>query len=84
MTSIHELLEIALKNRASDLILKADAPPALRVDGRIQSCPELGVLSPSATHEIAMSILYSATRDNLIRYGDGVSKIRCIQVRKTR
>jgi twitching motility protein PilT len=72
MTSIHELLEIALKNRASDLILKADAPPALRVDGRIQSCPELGVLSPSTTHEIAMSILYSATRDNLIRYGDGV------------
>ncbi len=72
MTSIHELLEIALRNRASDLILKADAPPALRVDGRIQSCPELGVLTPSATHEIAMSILYSATRDNLIRYGDGV------------
>ena len=61
MTSIHELLEIALKNRASDLILKADAPPALRVDGRIQSCPELGVLTPSATHEIA-SFLSSRIR----------------------
>ncbi|MBC8103538.1 MAG: PilT/PilU family type 4a pilus ATPase [Cytophagales bacterium] len=72
MTSIHELLEVALKNRASDLILKAEASPALRVDGRIISRPELGILSPSDTHEIGMSILYSASRDNLIRYGEGV------------
>jgi twitching motility protein PilT len=70
MTNIHELLEAALKARASDLILKAEAPPALRIDGRIHSRSDLGVLSPADTHEVAMSILYSASRDNLIRYGE--------------
>jgi twitching motility protein PilT len=70
MKSIHELLEIAMQSRASDLILKAETPPALRIDGRIQVRPELGALTPSDLHELAMSILYSATRDNLIRHGD--------------
>ncbi len=70
MKSIHELLEIAMQARASDLILKADAPPSLRVDGRIQVRSDVGTLSPGDMHELAMSILYSATRDNLIRFGD--------------
>jgi pilus retraction protein PilT len=69
MKSIHDLLEVAMQSRASDLILKADAPPALRVDGRIQSRTDLGVVSFSEMHELAMSILYSATRDALIRHG---------------
>jgi len=70
MKSIHDLLEIAMKARASDLILKADSPPALRVDGRIQVRDDLGVLTPADMHELAMSILYSAARDNMIRFGD--------------
>ncbi|HVK07101.1 MAG TPA: PilT/PilU family type 4a pilus ATPase [Armatimonadaceae bacterium] len=69
MKSIHDLLEVAMQSRASDLILKADAAPALRVDGRIQSRPDLGPISYSEMHELAMSILYSATRDALIRHG---------------
>lgn len=69
MTSIHHLLEIALKSRASDLILKADAPPALRIDGRVQSRADLGALSFADMHELAMSVLYAATRDNLVRSG---------------
>ena len=70
MKSIHELLEIAMQSRASDLILKAEAPPSLRVDGRIQIRAELGVLSPADMHDIALSVLYSASRDNMIRFGD--------------
>jgi twitching motility protein PilT len=70
MKSIHELLEAAMQSRASDLILKAGSPPALRIDGRIQARQDLGTLRPADMHELAMSILYSATRDNLIRNGD--------------
>ena len=70
MKSIHELLEIAMQSRASDLILKSGSPPSLRVDGRIQVRSDLEALTPSHLHELAMSILYSASRDNLIRYGD--------------
>ncbi len=69
MKSIHSLLDVALQSRASDLILKADAPPALRVDGRIVSRPDIGALSFDEMHEMAMSILYAATRDNLVRAG---------------
>ncbi|MBC8142867.1 MAG: PilT/PilU family type 4a pilus ATPase [Armatimonadetes bacterium] len=69
MKSIQTLLDIALKSRASDLILKADAPPALRIDGRIASRPDLGTISYEEMHEMAMSVLYSATRDNLVRSG---------------
>lgn len=72
MKSIQTLLDIALKSRASDLILKADAPPALRIDGRIASRADLGVVSYEEMHEMAMSVLYSATRDNLVRSGTAV------------
>ena len=33
MINIHELLELAIRHRASDLLLKAGSPPALRIDG---------------------------------------------------
>ena len=74
MKSIHELLETAMQARASDLILKSGAPPSLRVDGRIQVRSDLGTLSPADSHELAMSVLYSATRDNLIRLGEAVQE----------
>ncbi len=73
MRSIHDLLETALQSRASDLILKADAPPALRVDGRVVTRNDLGTLSYDEMHEIAMSILYAASRDNLIRQGSAAA-----------
>lgn len=69
MKSIHELLEAAMQARASDLILKGGSTPAIRVDGRIQPRPDLGSLAPIDMHELAMSILYSATRDHLIQHG---------------
>ncbi len=69
MKSIHELLEVALKRRASDLILKAGAPPAIRVDGRMETT-DLPVLSTADTKELAYSIIYSAGRDRMLQQGD--------------
>lgn len=69
MKSIHELLEEALKRRASDLILKAGARPAMRIDGRMERI-DLRELTPEDTRELAYSILYSATRDFLLQFPD--------------
>ena len=67
MISIHDLLELAIKNRASDLLIKAGSPPALRVDGRIAPT-EMPPLSGDATEEIAQSIVYAASRDYLLQF----------------
>jgi twitching motility protein PilT len=72
MTSIHELLEIALKQRASDLILKSGMPPALRIDGDME-LTGLPKLSAEDTRELAYGILYSASRDRLLQHADSVS-----------
>ncbi len=67
MKSIHDLLETALKRRASDLVLKAGAPPTMRVDGRMERT-DLDPLTPEDTRELAYSILYSASRDYLLQF----------------
>jgi twitching motility protein PilT len=67
MNSIHELLETALKRRASDLVLKAGAPPTMRVDGGMERT-DLPDLTPEDTRELAYSILYSASRDYLLQF----------------
>src|SRR5437764_6847722 len=69
MKSIHELLEVALKRRASDLVLKAGAPPALRVDGRMETS-EFDPLTAADTREFAYSIIYSSSRDHLLHCED--------------
>jgi twitching motility protein PilT len=65
MKSIHELLEIAIRQRSSDLVLKAGSPPAIRVDGRMERM-DLPELRASDTREFARSIIYSAARDRLL------------------
>lgn len=71
MNSIHELLETALKRRASDLVLKAGAPPTMRVDGRMERT-DLPELTPEDTRELAYSILYSASRDYLLQFPESL------------
>jgi twitching motility protein PilT len=66
MKSIHALLEVALRERASDLIVKAGARPVLRVDGRMQET-EIEPLTAPDTRELAYGIVYSATRDYLLQ-----------------
>ena len=73
MFSIHELLEVAIAHKASDVVIKAGAVPAMRVDGRMQ-LTELPILSPSVTRELAFEIIYSATRDTLLQYSTDESR----------
>lgn len=67
MHSIHALLEVAIHKKASDLVIKASAPPAMRVDGRMQ-LTDLPPMSPEETRELAYEILFSASRDILLQY----------------
>jgi twitching motility protein PilT len=69
MNSIHDLLEIALKRNASDLILKAGSPPVLRVDGRME-VPDAPPLTMRDTRNLAFSIVESATRDRMLEDPD--------------
>ena len=69
MLSIHELLEVAIKQKASDLVVKAGAVPAIRVDGQMQ-LTSLPVITPEQTRELAFEIMFSASRDTLLQYPD--------------
>jgi twitching motility protein PilT len=69
MKSIHSLLEVALKKRASDLVIKAGSPPALKIDGRMEILDEKP-LDIQDTRDLACSIVYSSTRDLLLRKTD--------------
>ena len=67
MFSIHELLEVAIKNKASDVVIKAGAVPAIRVDGKMR-LTDLPMLSSGATRELAIEIMYSANRDIMLQH----------------
>lgn len=67
MINIHELLELSIRHRASDLLLKAGAPPALRIDGTVVTT-KLPALTPGDMEELAQSIIYSASRDYMLRF----------------
>ncbi|MCC6444634.1 MAG: PilT/PilU family type 4a pilus ATPase [Armatimonadetes bacterium] len=67
MKSIHELLEVAIQKRASDLLIKAGSPPALRVDGKI-AITTLDVPYSDDTEQLARDIIDSATRDFLLQH----------------
>ncbi len=67
MPNIHELLELAIRHRSSDLLLKAGAPPALRIDGTVV-VTKLPALDPAALEELIQSILFSASRDYLLNF----------------
>lgn len=73
MKSIHELLEVALRKRASDLVLKAGVPPAMRIDGQMQMA-DLPALTAEDTRELAYGIIYSASRDYLLRHTEGTGE----------
>lgn len=68
MINIHELLELAIRHRASDLLLKAGSSPALRIDGTVVAT-KLPKLEPADTEELAQSVIFSASRDVMLRFG---------------
>src|SRR4051794_23598500 len=67
MINIHELLELAIRHRASAPPLKAGSPPALRIDGTVVST-KLPAISAGDMDELAHSVVYSASRDHLLRF----------------
>jgi len=67
MINVHELLELAIRHRASDLLLKAGAPPALRIDGTVVAT-KLSALDAGAMEELVQSVIYTASRDYLLRF----------------
>ena len=71
MITIHDLLEVAIRFNASDLIIKAGSVPALRVDGKILFT-DLPGISAEATRELAREIMYSAHRDTLLQYPESM------------
>lgn len=80
MVSIHDLLDLAIKERASDLLLKSGAAPAMRVDGQITST-SLPPLTAEQTEELAQSIIYTASRDYLLQFkGTGPEKLQDLDV----
>jgi twitching motility protein PilT len=64
--TIHDLLETAIKNRASDLLLKAGSPPMMRVDGRLLTTRG-AAMSAEETEALAQSIIYTSSRDHLLK-----------------
>ena len=69
MLSIHDLLEVALQQKASDLVLKTGAAPALRVNGKMRFA-ELDPISATQARELVYEILFSANRDRLLDLSD--------------
>jgi twitching motility protein PilU len=53
---IHELLELLVKDRGSDLFVTASFPPAIKVDGKIRPVSK-SALSPQHTIELVRSVM---------------------------
>ena len=53
---VHELLNLVVKQEASDLFITAGFPPAIKVDGRIMPVSKT-TLTPTHTMELARSIM---------------------------
>jgi len=53
---IHELLELLVRQKGSDLFITADFPPAVKVDGRISPVSKT-VLTPQHTIELVRSVM---------------------------
>jgi twitching motility protein PilT len=66
---LNELLHYAVKQRASDLHLKAGGRPHLRVDGHLSET-EFPVLTPADTERMAAAILPPARADEFARTGE--------------
>ncbi len=67
--NIHSLIELALQCKASDIILKADAVPAFRVDGAVV-LSSLPTIASDQIRELAYEILYSCARDRMLSNPD--------------
>src|SRR3979409_386711 len=83
-TFIHELLELLVKQKGSDLFISAGFPPAIKVDGRIQPVSKSG-LTPQHTMELVRSVMndkqaaeFESTKEcNFAIAPPGIGRFRC-------
>lgn len=66
--TVHDLLELAVKHRASDVILKAGSPPAFRIDGRVR-ISNGSPLTASQVYAFCQEVIFAAGRDLLLNLG---------------
>lgn len=78
---LQQLLDLTVKNNASDLHLIPGIPPALRIDGALSYMGGLAVLSPESVESMVFSLLSPEQKERLVRnreldfsvaYGGGV------------
>ena len=69
-TFIHELLELLVKQKGSDLFITAGFPPALKVDGRISAGVEVG--ADAAAHDGARAQRDERQAGGRVRVDEGV------------
>lgn len=67
MMDIHELLDLTIKNNASDLHLLVGIPPALRIDGVLRYLSNYEPLSASQIQEMIFSLLSEDQKNYFIR-----------------
>ena len=65
--NIHKFLEITVKNRASDLSLKANSVPMLRIDGALVSIKGEPPLTSEDTLEFFESLADEKQRERFYR-----------------
>lgn len=78
---LQQLLDLTVKNNASDLHLIAGIPPALRIDGALSYLGGLAVLSPESIESMVFSLISPSQKEVLVNnreldfstaYGGGV------------
>ena len=63
---IHELLDLLVKQKGSDLFITASFPPALKVDGKISPVSKTA-LSPQHTIELVRSVMNDKQAAEFVR-----------------
>ncbi|MDO8474205.1 MAG: type IV pilus twitching motility protein PilT [bacterium] len=66
-TPIQELLELSLKEKASDLHLSVGHPPVLRIAGRLVPLIKKAVFSPEDIQQLVFSLMTEDQKDRLVR-----------------
>lgn len=83
--NINDLLKLAVERKASDLHLKVGSHPMIRIDGKLQSMPEIKRLMQEDTISIAYSIMNARQKQRFkeeldidIAYSvPGLGRFRC-------
>jgi twitching motility protein PilT len=66
MTTVNELLEVIVQNRASDLHLVVGFPPMNRIDGTLIPIPQAAILTAQSCKDLVFSLLSPQQKDLLL------------------